>query len=160
MTFSSPNRDTKCVNPGCDRWYENRYDNGGYCYPCWKEQHQHVWAAWKSRTQSGKWEVWVGCSSEGCYKRARLKKPHWNLVGDFDQLEVGKDNLDTTPCEHCGNTEGVEYHHYAPKELFGNDCNNWPIGPLCITCHVLWHQTMNRQAARTNIRNIRQEEAS
>lgn len=46
------------------------------------------------------------------------------------------------PCEHCGNTNGTQLHHWAPRRLFPNDADNWPTSWLCTTCHTQWHQTI------------------
>ena len=51
----------------------------------------------------------------------------------------------TEPCSRCGATTGTELHHWAPKAIF-NDADDWPMSPLCPTCHRTWHQAM-RDAA-------------
>ena len=52
------------------------------------------------------------------------------------------DHRDNTTCEHCGSLDGVELHHYAPRNTFP-DADNWATGYLCRPCHHLWHRTMN-----------------
>lgn len=52
--------------------------------------------------------------------------------------------LDVPPCRRCGQ-RGTELHHFAPKELF-DDHDLWPMDWLCQSCHVRWHQVMNRSA--------------
>lgn len=55
------------------------------------------------------------------------------------------DLRDSSVCERCGSLEGVEYHHYAPRNVFP-DANKWATGYLCVACHREWHQTMNGYA--------------
>lgn len=53
-----------------------------------------------------------------------------------------KDLRNGLVCERCGDTEGVELHHYAPRNMFP-DADNWATGHLCPDCHRLWHTTMD-----------------
>jgi len=42
----------------------------------------------------------------------------------------------------CG-SRGHEYHHWAPKEIFGKkEAEKWPIDPLCKAHHDMWHDAM------------------
>lgn len=45
-------------------------------------------------------------------------------------------------CVRCGKRE-AELHHWAPKEIFGDDAESWPKDHLCVECHMLWHSTIN-----------------
>jgi len=47
-------------------------------------------------------------------------------------------------CECCHGLAFCEWHHWAPREFFGEDCERWPTSVLCQECHVLWHRTMNQ----------------
>lgn len=70
-----------------------------------------------------------------CYKRTVLFEPkHEHLVytAVFDTAELNQ-------CEVCGK-DGAEGHHWAPRKLFGNECERWPMGFLCQYCHARWHQ--------------------
>lgn len=40
-------------------------------------------------------------------------------------------------------SDGMEFHHFAPRNTFGVDCDRWPVLPLCRTHHVEWHQRMD-----------------
>lgn len=53
-----------------------------------------------------------------------------------------EDNRDGTVCERCGEIEGVELHHYAPRNTF-DDAHRWGTGYLCVPCHHEWHRTMS-----------------
>ena len=52
------------------------------------------------------------------------------------------DNPAVANCGHCGESGPYHDHHYGPREHFGEDCKNWPIGPLCGKCHIIWHDTI------------------
>lgn len=56
----------------------------------------------------------------------------------------------TVHCVRCGNT-GAEWHHWAPKEIFGHDESDlWPGDYLCPKHHAEWHAQINK--ARTHAR--------
>lgn len=43
-------------------------------------------------------------------------------------------------CAVCGEL-GAEYHHWAPRHLFGDaDAEKWPGAYLCQKHHTLWHR--------------------
>lgn len=47
------------------------------------------------------------------------------------------------PCERCGATTGTEWHHWAPRAIFGYvEAERWPKSWLCTDCHSLWHRVM------------------
>lgn len=41
-------------------------------------------------------------------------------------------------CEVCGK-KGAEIHHWAPRGLFGDEADDWPVSLLCRECHMKWH---------------------
>ena len=50
---------------------------------------------------------------------------------------------DAPRCSRCGD-RGAELHHWAPKEIFGEDeAELWPKDYLCVTCHRDWHGKIN-----------------
>ena len=49
---------------------------------------------------------------------------------------------DTCGYRGCESTE-VEWHHYAPYNIFGMEANNFPCLPLCRDHHRHWHQKMD-----------------
>jgi hypothetical protein len=55
------------------------------------------------------------------------------------------------PCAVCGTVAALETHHFAPRHLFGSDCNKWPTADLCGPCHRRWHDlvtpTMSKRRA-------------
>lgn len=52
--------------------------------------------------------------------------------------------LDYPGCTVAGCTDdGVDQHHFAPRNTFGSDAESWPVMPLCRRHHVEWHQRMD-----------------
>lgn len=41
-------------------------------------------------------------------------------------------------CAVCGSSF-TEYHHWAPKHIFGDEAEKWPGSELCKNCHNDWH---------------------
>jgi hypothetical protein len=63
-------------------------------------------------------------------------------VPNYAMLSVIRDDRDNQKkcsVEHCNNHE-VEYHHWAPKHLFGHESNHWPGDYLCREHHTEWHR--------------------
>ena len=76
----------------------------------------------------------------GCGRRTTLYEPaHPHLV-----FEVVMDDSEENACEVCGKL-GAEVHHWMPRYLAGDDCEKWPIGYLCQSCHAHWHQVIKGQ---------------
>lgn len=75
----------------------------------------------------------------------------------IDSLPVIKDNRDGRlyTCEKCRHDfPTLQYHHHwAPRHLFGDACDDWPGSNLCASCHAEWHRVvtpkMNRAGDRT-----------
>lgn len=44
-------------------------------------------------------------------------------------------------CVVCGERK-AELHHWAPRAIFGDDCEKWPKDFLCKQCHDEWHKKM------------------
>lgn len=42
----------------------------------------------------------------------------------------------------CG-AAGVDRHHFAPRNTFGSEAEDWPVMPLCKDHHVRWHTMMD-----------------
>jgi hypothetical protein len=48
------------------------------------------------------------------------------------------------PCNYRGcQVPGEEMHHFAPRNTFGEDADNWPVMALCKAHHHEWHQRMD-----------------
>lgn len=76
---------------------------------------------------------------------------------DIDTLPVFADySLNNEPCAVCG-ARGTELHHWAPKELFPDDFEQWPKAYLCPKHHQEWHnritipyRTLRRKMEKIN----------
>ena len=78
-----------------------------------------------------------------CLDCSRIHGPD---LGPGFGLTLVEDNVSTDPCARCGATDGVEYHHWAPRALFGErEATRWPGAYLCRSCHGRWHRTMNAE---------------
>lgn len=49
---------------------------------------------------------------------------------------------DNVCCVKGCNRHDVEWHHFAPRYLFGDAADNWPVGPLCVLHHRMWHAAL------------------
>lgn len=48
------------------------------------------------------------------------------------------------PCSVKGCEEtNVELHHFAPRNTFGEECDDWPVSALCVPHHREWHTRMD-----------------
>ena len=80
-------------------------------------------------TSSGHTVVFVQCcrcgrrAVPGALKQKGLSRQY------IESLPIAFDNHEETPpCERCGSTDGTEWHHWAPRSVFGDECNEWPTG--------------------------------
>lgn len=63
---------------------------------------------------------------------------------DPASLPVAEDYSPGQVCAVCRKT-GTEYHHFAPKHLFGEDeAEKWPTAYLCKPHHDEWHQRVDK----------------
>lgn len=69
------------------------------------------------------------------------------LIAECD-LPVLRDHRDGTPCERCGDIDGVELHHWAPRAVFDDEADDWPTSFLCPRCHNVWHIRMAKAQLR------------
>lgn len=64
---------------------------------------------------------------------------------DFDNIEELPLFVDYTeysePCavHGCGRID-TQLHHFAPRHLFGYECEDWPTAYLCMEHHLMWHR--------------------
>lgn len=47
-------------------------------------------------------------------------------------------------CACCGQ-RNTDVHHWAPRALFGDECEKWPKDNLCPDCHKQWHRIVTPQ---------------
>lgn len=96
--------------------------------------------------RNGRPQIKARCRSCGTLSGAL---PHnlivlWGLkLSDFTWEQVNSPaNYD--PCSVYGcQADGVEYHHFAPRNTFGLEAEDWPVMPLCREHHTEWHKRMN-----------------
>lgn len=63
---------------------------------------------------------------------------------DIDDLPIIENYSNQAQCVVCGKL-GAEYHHFAPKYLFGDAADSYPVAPLCHEHHMHWHQIIDPQ---------------
>ena len=96
---------------------------------------------YKRRIGNGTYQVVDICNScKDNFNGAGINIPH-RLVDDLEALPLLADyTQQIPPCEVCGSSDGVEYHHYAPRHIFGKaESERYPKGYLCRSCHRDWH---------------------
>jgi hypothetical protein len=120
----------RCVNCNADTkmiLHRRQMTSGGfhYCWQCSSCRRMHV--------ANGR--TWISAS----------------IVSQF----LTPEQIDALPiisadepvnCVKCGSL-GAELHHWAPRAIFGNEADQWPTDYLCLPCHRLWHDTINKQRA-------------
>lgn len=110
----------------------------GVCWNCERTCDHSTTVTGYIITRSGAQQVQRRCLLCGC---GPTKAGHVPRGGSYLDICLA-DKRDDTTCEHCGGLDGVELHHYAPRNTFP-DADNWATGYLCRPCHHLWHRTMN-----------------
>lgn len=76
-------------------------------------------------------------------------------VIDPDTLPVIKNYSGSHLCEVC-HSPFAEWHHWAPRHLFGEEADLWPTAFLCHKCHMRWHDLVTPSMALK--RGIMQDE--
>jgi len=66
---------------------------------------------------------------------------------DIAKIKIYDDAAGEVCCRKCGALFG-EYHHWAPRHLFGDDADKWPGDYLCQKCHREWHNVMTPDMSR------------
>lgn len=74
-----------------------------------------------------------------CYKTMRTPRLR-DINPDMVEGEV-RDFRKLPNCARCGRDDAIEIHHWAPRQLFPDDADDWPTSPLCPDCHHRWHVT-------------------
>lgn len=101
--------------------------------------------------QSGARHIWERCghcgrnfNGAGVFRsRVRLQLLFPDL--DLDSLPVFEDYTERAPlCEVCQGDQGVELHHWAPRQIFADEADQWPTSWLCRQHHREWHRKINR----------------
>lgn len=66
-------------------------------------------------------------------------------VGEINALPLLMPDL-SARCVVCGD-RNCELHHWAPRHLFGEECEKWPKDYLCVKCHARWHELLTPNMA-------------
>lgn len=80
----------------------------------------------KNARGAGKWI--------GGKERSGLNLDAIPIVNDYSNLAA--------PCIVCGDIDHNELHHFAPRHIFGDECEKWPVFSLCKKHHDEWHKRM------------------
>jgi hypothetical protein len=66
-------------------------------------------------------------------------------AGDLDDLPlVEGERAVYAPCVVVGcEADGYHRHHFAPRNVFGQEAEDWPTAPLCVYHHNKWHASMD-----------------
>jgi hypothetical protein len=106
-----------------------------------------------TRSTNGRVCVFVICIKCGRWKSPQLP---WNLLRVPPQgIPLVWDQASSKTCQVADCMEiGAEWHHWAPRCLFGNDADNWPKSWLCPKHHAEWHRVTRTRAV------MRQEETA
>lgn len=112
-----------------------------HCARCRKETAQHL--VLKEISSGAAHCVWWCISGDhGAACGTSISKEHLLRHGiDIEALPFKP--ADKPRCAKCAG-RGAELHHWAPKELFGKEADNWPKDYLCKDCHAFWHNTIKR----------------
>ena len=89
-------------------------------------------------TASGSSQVWVQCLT--CLQNANGGGVYLKHPTSLEELPIFNDYR-VHCCEVCW-ALGAEYHHWAPRYLFGDEADSWPTGYLCPHCHAYWHHVI------------------
>lgn len=103
--------------------------------------------------------VWVceACGKQVAHSAVAGSGGHW-IPKAFHESLLNDENLPVfhpewyteRPCARCGATDMVELHHFAPRALFGADCDQWPKAYLCRSCHERWHTIVTPSLVRVH----------
>jgi hypothetical protein len=69
------------------------------------------------------------------------------LAAPLATYTVDRREQDPQHCAVCG-TLGAEVHHWAPRHLFGDEADDWPVALLCVKCHKRWHDLVTPDMSR------------
>lgn len=85
--------------------------------------------------------IYWECPSGHAITKTPKWLPHSEVTKyvDISTLPVVEDYSDLEKCVVCGD-RSTEWHHFAPRYLFGDAADNWPGAHLCRYHHMLWHQ--------------------
>lgn len=125
----------------------------GYCDGPHPEKHDGTWRYPKGRTAIRKFIKVNGivnyelvCTTTGCkFKSTPIPSAAArNLIARLPTLaDRNAETRGHVCCYYGCESTRVEWHHFAPRNTFGQEAHNYPIQPLCREHHQHWHRTMD-----------------
>lgn len=86
----------------------------------------------------------VVCKTTGGPLPTKLLQAWGYDVGNVEWEQHNAPRVNYAPCSYSGCTvTPTEYHHFAPRNTFHGDADNWPVLPLCRPHHESWHRLMD-----------------
>lgn len=67
------------------------------------------------------------------------------FIGDLPVVADYRGNLGRCSRRGC-EREAVEDHHFAPRAVFGDEADDWPMALLCVDHHNEWHRRIEGAA--------------
>jgi len=129
---------------------ERKVHTNRYCEECGKVTHVYLV---RVITSNGIAQVYWYCQRhDGAINLPRKNIPHDAIKAqgiDINKLEVIGNNSLEFICARCGHV-GAANHHWAPRHLFGVECEQWPQGLLCEACHKKWHDIVTPDMGKRN----------
>ena len=85
----------------------------------------------------------IGCGNSDAILPVRFIKQYLSDGGTFAWYRANPPK-ETQPCAHrdCSRP-GEEWHHFAPRNTFGIEADDWPVELLCKGHHREWHNRMD-----------------
>ena len=85
------------------------------------------------------------CTVEGCrFKTSSIPNVMAEPLLAKLPILAGRHNNSGRVCSYQGcESTHIEFHHFAPRNTFGLEAENYPIHPLCREHHHHWHQQMD-----------------
>lgn len=84
------------------------------------------------------------------YEKRATAESIWSSGYDVPEVETktrARYRDEMPSCVVCGAIE-TELHHFAPRHLFGDECESWPAADLCRSCHKRWHDLVTPDMAK------------
>ena len=122
-----------------------------FCQKCGKQQRVRLV---RDIISSGTSQIYWSCTAHnGAINSPRINIAHEKVKSMgiiIDKLPVINNNSEYYICVVCGKV-GAENHHWAPRYLFGDECDHWPQSYLCNTCHMHWHDLVTPNMRRKDV---------
>lgn len=128
-------------------------NQNGYCDGPHAEKRDGRWRYPQGRTAIRKFVKLNGsinyelvCTINGCRFRSSPipSAAAATLTRKLPVLETRyADQSDATCCYQGCDSSAIEWHHFAPRNTFGEESDRYPVQPLCRDHHRHWHQVMD-----------------